>query len=171
MKSITAKPCLDWMPKIVFSGGQTGVDRAALDWACHLSIPHGGWCPKGRLAADGPLPDRYQLRETDSEGYRQRTKLNVQDSDATLVFNTGILEGGSLQTVKFAHTMNRPVRVIQLDSGSDQDAATEMIVWLKSHKISTLNIAGPSEARKPGIYAQVLQVLGHCATDACEGTQ
>jgi hypothetical protein len=159
------------MPKTVFSGGQTGVDRAALDWARHRNIPHGGWCPKGRLAADGPLPDRYQLRETDSEGYRQRTKLNVQDSDATLIFNLGILEGGTLQTVKFTQAMNRPVLVIQLDSGNHQDAASAMVVWLKSHAISTLNIAGPSEARRPGIYALVLQVLGHCATDACGGTQ
>lgn len=167
MTNISYTPCLDWMPKIVFSGGQTGVDRAALDWARQHNIEHGGWCPKGRLAMDGPLPSHYHLRETASEGYRQRTKLNVQDSDATLVFNIGILEGGSLQTVKFAQAMNRPFLVIQLDSGNHQDGASDMVRWLKSHTISTLNIAGPSEARMSGIYALVLQVLGHCATDAC----
>ena len=90
-----------WLIEKIVSGGQTGVDRAALDWALQRGVAHGGWCPKGRLAADGPLPERYLLRETDSMGYRQRTKLNVRDSDATLIFNTGVLDGGTLQTVRF----------------------------------------------------------------------
>lgn len=75
----------NWLIAKVISGGQTGADRAALDWACENGMPHGGWCPKGRIAADGPLAPHYQLCETDSAGYRQRTKLNVRDSDATLV--------------------------------------------------------------------------------------
>lgn len=91
----------NWLIAKVISGGQTGADRAALDWACENGVPHGGWCPKGRMAADGPLAPHYQLCETDSAGYRQRTKLNVRDSDATLVLNTGTLDGGTLQTVRF----------------------------------------------------------------------
>ena len=71
----------NWLIAKVISGGQTGADRAALDWACENGVPHGGWCPKGRMAADGPLAPHYQLCETDSAGYRQRTKLNVRDSD------------------------------------------------------------------------------------------
>ena len=91
----------DWLPNMVVSGGQTGVDRAALDWACNHRIPHGGWCPQGRRASDGPLSLKYQLRETESAGYRQRTKLNVQDSDATLILNVGELDGGTQQTLQF----------------------------------------------------------------------
>ena len=105
----------NWIPGTIISGGQTGVDRAALDWAISRNISHGGWCPKGRVASDGPLPIRYLLRETESDGYRQRTKLNVQDSDATLIFNFGLLEGGTRQTVKFAQAMNKPYEIIQLE--------------------------------------------------------
>lgn len=70
----------------IISGGQTGVDRAALDWAINCGIPHGGWCPKGRLACDGTLHARYMLLETESSGYRQRTKRNVADSDGTVIW-------------------------------------------------------------------------------------
>ncbi len=97
-----------WLPNKVVSGGQTGVDRAALDWACKQRIPHGGWCPQGRRASDGPLSLKYQLRETESAGYRQRTKRNVQESDATLIFNVGELDGGSLQTLRFAERSGKP---------------------------------------------------------------
>lgn len=152
-----------WIPNTIVSGGQTGVDRAALDWAILQNIKHGGWCPKGRLALDGPLPQRYLLRETESDGYRQRTKLNVQESDATLIFNIGLLEGGSLQTVKFAQALKKPYRIIQLESCRPQDAAIEVTTWLESFRFSTLNIAGPSEARHIGIYARVLQVLNACS--------
>jgi hypothetical protein len=155
-----------WIPDTIVSGGQTGVDRAALDWACQTNISHGGWCPKGRLAADGPLPSRYLLRETESDGYRQRTKLNVQDSDATLIFNMGLLEGGTRQTVKFAQTLGRPYRIIQMDAFQLQDSVAEVQSWLKQGRFSTLNIAGPSEARRPGIYACVLQVLAACTEPA-----
>lgn len=84
----------------IVSGGQTGVDRAALDVALALGIPCGGWCPKGRLAEDGPLPDRYPLRETEFEGYSKRTKLNVQDSDGTLLFTRQRPSGGTKLTLQ-----------------------------------------------------------------------
>lgn len=79
----------------IVSGGQSGADRAALDWAIQNDLPHGGWCPKGRIAEDGRIDSRYTLRETDSEGYRQRTRQNVVDSDGTLILNTGELSDGS----------------------------------------------------------------------------
>lgn len=152
----------NWIPETIISGGQTGVDRAALDWAIRRNIGHGGWCPKGRMASDGPLPIRYLLRETESDGYRQRTKLNVQDSDATLIFNVGALEGGTRQTVKFAQAMNKPYKIIQLESFQPQAAATAVMTWLNCFQFSTINIAGPSEARRSGIYARALQVLNEC---------
>jgi hypothetical protein len=78
----------------IVSGGQAGVDRAALDWAIARGIPHGGWCPAGRIAEDGMIPERYQLRETASPGYRERTRRNVEDSDGTLILNLGELDAG-----------------------------------------------------------------------------
>jgi hypothetical protein len=153
----------NWIPDTIISGGQTGVDRAALDWAIGRNINHGGWCPKGRLASDGPLPQHYLLRETDSDGYRQRTKQNVQGSDATLIFNIELLEGGTLQTAKFSQALKKPYKIIQLESFRPQDVAIEVMTWLGLFHFSILNIAGPSEARRSGIYARVLQVLNECA--------
>ena len=71
----------------ILSGGQTGADRAALDFAIEYGLPHGGWCPRGRLAEDGPIDERYELTETPSHRYAQRTEWNVRDSDATVVFS------------------------------------------------------------------------------------
>jgi len=155
-------PEFSWYRCTIVSGGQTGADRAALDWACDNSIAHGGWCPKGRLAADGPLPLRYQLRETESTGYRQRTKMNVNDSDATLIFNIGELDGGTLQTARFARTLNKPYRVFQLDQVALEKVATELLGWLAQSKFALLNVAGPREEKRPGIYALVFSVLNHC---------
>ena len=152
----------EWFPRMIISGGQTGVDRAALDWACNHRIPHGGWCPQGRRASDGPLSVKYQLRETESAGYRQRTKLNVQDSDATLILNVGELDGGTLQTQQFAERMGKPHLVVQLDQCAPDESAGRITEWLIAGKFSTLNVAGPREEKRPGIYAQTLSVLDRC---------
>lgn len=152
----------DRLPNMVVSGGQTGVDRAALDWACNHRIPHGGWCPQGRRASDGPLSLKYQLRETESAGYRQRTKLNVQDSDATLILNVGELDGGTLQTQQFAERMGKPHLVVQLDQRTPDESASRIIEWLIAGKFGTLNVAGPREEKRPGIYALTLSVLDRC---------
>ena len=137
-----------WLIDKIVSGGQTGADRAALDWALQRGVAHGGWCPKGRLASDGPLPERYLLRETDSAGYRQRTKLNVRDSDATLIFNTGVLDGGTLQTVRFAQTLGKPHFVVQIDEPAQESVAQRIRVWLTEGQFSVLNVAGPREERQ-----------------------
>lgn len=148
-----------WLPSTIISGGQTGVDRAALDWAIRHQIPHGGWCPNGRRADDGVLAAHYELWETISEGYRQRTRLNVQDSDATLVFNLGALDGGTLQTVVFAKAMNRPYLVIQLGGVAPEVLADQARSWLAQRRVAILNIAGPREQKRPGIYMSVMTVL------------
>ncbi len=93
----------------IISRGQTGADRAALDWAIAHGIPHGGWCPAGRRAEDGVIPERYYLRETPARRYQQRTQWNVRDSDATLIISLSAeLIGGSLATGEWANKMNRP---------------------------------------------------------------
>jgi len=151
-----------WLPRVVISGGQTGADRAALDWAICHRIVHGGWCPRGRSAVDGPIAWRYQLRETESHGYRQRTKRNVQDSDATLILSTGELDGGTLQTLRFAHALRKPHLVVQLDEATAEKSAKVITAWLIEGQFTTINIAGPREEKRPGIYALVAAVLEHC---------
>ena len=142
----------------IVSGGQTGVDRAALDLAIARGLPHGGWCPSGRRAADGPLPSRYQLRETASTGYRQRTRANVADSDGTLIIYSGTLTGGSLLTDAFTRKLGKPgfLWSLQGDAVAQQAA---FYAWLTSHSIRVLNIAGPSDTSCPGIYEQAYDLL------------
>ena len=135
--------------KKIISGGQTGVDRAALDSAIELAIPHGGWCPRGRLALDGTLDDRYQLQETPSADYAQRTEWNVRDADATLILNNGDLSGGTLLTAKLANNMQKPLFIVDL-SQPPIDAALRS--WLKDNRIKTLNIAGPRHTKQPEVY-------------------
>src|SRR5947209_12411896 len=96
----------------IVSGGQTGVDRAALDVALELGLPCGGWCPKGRLAEDGVVPDRYPLDEAPTASYPERTRLNVRDSDATLVLSWGAPQGGTLLTVRACQGQGKPHLVL-----------------------------------------------------------
>lgn len=134
------------------SGGQTGADRAALDWAMAHEYRVGGWCPKGRRAEDGTVDERYPLREADSAGYRLRTRLNVRDSDGTLIVNLGKLEGGTLLTRDVAGQIGRPCLVTQLDAGVSPEMGVSVLAWLRQNHIVALNVAGPRESRQPGIY-------------------
>ena len=136
----------------IVSGGQTGADRAALDFAINHGYPHGGWAPRGREAEDGPIPDKYQLTEIPDGGYRQRTKRNVQDSDGTLIINIGELDGGTKATQIFTQKLGRPCFVAQLDTADLTQVATLVAEWLQSHHIAALNVAGPRESKRPGIY-------------------
>lgn len=143
----------------IISGGQTGVDRAALDFAIAHDIPHGGWCPLHRRAEDGVIDQRYRLRETESKNYRQRTRRNVADSDATLILNLGELADGSLATRQFAERADKPVHVAALDV---EDLAAEVVgvrEWLVAHAIMILNIAGPRESKRPGVYQKASAFL------------
>lgn len=140
----------------VVSGGQTGVDRAALDVAIELGIPHGGWCPRGRLAEDGVIPHRYELREMPSIHYADRTKQNVLDSDATLILYGKSLSGGSALTRRLATEAGRPVLTISLDKEVDWQAVTD---WFQQHPIRILNIAGPRASSSPRIYSKAKRFL------------
>lgn len=138
----------------VVSGGQTGVDRAALDAAVEAGISVGGWCPRGRRAEDGPIPDRYPLSETDGPGYIERTRLNVEDSDATLIVTRGAPVGGTLQTLKHAERLGRPVHVVDLRyRDRNAEAETALVrAWIDDNEIHVLNVAGPRESTRPGIH-------------------
>lgn len=144
------------LQKIV-SGGQTGADRAGLDAAIEAGIPVGGYCPKGRMAEDGIVPERYPLIELTKGGYKARTEKNVVESDGTLIFNVGKLTGGTKLTVKYAVKHCRPFLVVQLDENPHPETVTQ---WLEGNDILTLNVAGPRESKFPqGVYQQSLFFL------------
>lgn len=136
----------------IVSGGQTGADRGALDFAIEHGYPYGGWAPHGREAEDGKIPLKYQLLEVVHGGYRQRTRRNVEDSDGTLIINRDELDGGTLATQVFAQRLNKPFLVVQLDLGVTGTAVANVIEWLRQHEIKTLNVAGPRESKRPGIH-------------------
>ncbi len=140
----------------VVSGGQTGVDRAALDVALELGFPCGGWVPRGRLAEDGRISPIYPMRETESRSYAMRTRLNVRDSDATLILTRGEPAGGTALTVDCARSLRRPHLVVDLAGEVDLRAVHE---WLDRHEVRVLNVAGPRESTPPGIYRTAVDVL------------
>lgn len=140
----------------IISGGQTGVDRAALDFAIHHNIPCGGWCPKGRLAEDGIIPYKYLLKETSTKAYKERTEKNILDSDVTLIIYTGKIDIGSKLTDDLCIKYNKPKLLIDLDDNTQDLNITD---WLLNYQINVLNIAGPRESNSPGIYKHTLIFL------------
>ena len=150
------------MLKKIVSGGQTGVDRAALDAAIRMGIPHGGWIPKGRLTEDGPLPEMYHLDEMPTDSYPERTEKNVLDSDGTLIISRGVPQGGTDYTRKMALRHGKQMLHIDLSLHTNSlDAASLVSSWLQMNKIETLNVAGPRASKDPNIYAEVLALLTH----------
>ncbi len=143
----------------IVSGGQTGVDRAALDFAIRHGFEHGGWCPLGRRAEDGVIPPVYQLRETDSPDYDERTERNVLDSDATLIVaREKELSGGTAFTKARAEQHDRPVLVICETDGVAR-GVTALLQFLKRNKVRVLNVAGPRESQAPGMGKFVERLL------------
>ncbi|MDF1659355.1 MAG: putative molybdenum carrier protein [Verrucomicrobiales bacterium] len=146
------------MLKKIVSGGQTGVDRAALEWALDLGIECGGWCPAGRIAEDGPIDRRFPLIETPSEGYSQRTEWNVRDSDGTVLFSKRPeIAGGTQLTKKFASKWRRPCLVIS--EIGPLNPATLLNTFIEEHFIETLNVAGPRESTERRMEGFVRKVL------------
>lgn len=140
----------------IVSGGQTGVDRAALDVALFLGWKHGGWCPRHRLAEDGRIAPKYQLRETESTDYAVRTERNVELGDGTLILHAGTISGGTRLTIGLAKRKRRPCLVCNLSS---PPAVAEICDWIDSESIRVLNVAGPRESSAPGIGAEAHQFL------------
>jgi hypothetical protein len=141
----------------IVSGGQTGADRAALDFAIRACIPHEGWCPRGRLAEDGRLDSRYHLRETPTAKYDERTRWNVRDSDATLVITIQAKpSGGTALTLGVARQLRKPHLHIARESMDSLDAAAASVVdFIAQHQVTRLNVAGPRASQEPEITAFV----------------
>jgi len=149
----------------IMSGGQTGVDRAALDAAASLSIPSWGWCPKGRLAEDGLVPSSYGLQETPTESYSERTQWNVRDSDGHLVLTWGDPQEGTKVGVDYAVLTNKPLYIVNMEQISE-DEFHNVHEWLRVNSISTLCIGGPRESLRPGVvyresYSFLIKLLGY----------
>lgn len=149
----------------IISGGQVGVDRAALDWAIAHNIQHSGWCPAGRRAEDGVIPDGYRLQETPGRNYQQRTKLNVRDSDATLIITLAAeLTGGSLFTQECAHKIGKPC----LHVYPCKEWRESIKFFLETNSIQVLNVAGPRNSTDAGIGQFVYEVLEEAKSRADE---
>jgi hypothetical protein len=145
----------------IWSGGQTGVDRAALDAARELGMRIGGWIPHGRLAEDGVVPNAYvELREAEAPGYGVRTERNVHDTDATLVLRWGEATGGTRETIACAARLGRPVLEVDLDATPIDTGAESIRNWLRSLSgICRLNVAGPRASQAPEGYAKAKSML------------
>ena len=155
----------------IVSGGQTGVDRAGLDAAMFLAIPHGGWCPRGRRAEDGAIPLRYHLQEMPQRDYAVRTEQNVVDSDGTLILYRDRLSGGTELTFRLTKKHRRPclcvdLNQLEVDDGDFEKSKDEsnmlsanLLRYLEESNIQVLNIAGPRESTSPGIAQQAERFL------------
>lgn len=132
----------------VISGGQTGVDRGALDAAIELGIPHGGKCPRGRLAEDEIIPSRYELVEMESRKYSTRTEQNVVDADGTLILFYGQLSGGTEFTRRMAIKHQKPYFLYDFTAPPRLE---DIRRWLEEESVEVLNCAGPRESSCQGI--------------------
>ena len=147
------------MIKTIISGGQAGADRAALDVAIRLGIPHGGWVPRGRRAEDGILHGRYRVGEMPTPDYAARTEQNVIESDGTVIISHGPLDGGSALTEIYAKRHERPYIHLDMERLSIVKAANTLQQWIEADTIRVLNVAGPRESRDPHIYRVTEAVL------------
>lgn len=165
----------------VISGGQTGVDRAALDAAMELGLSVGGWCPRDRRSEDGAVPGRYPLKETTARSYAVRTEWNVRDSDGTLILVLNKISSGTRMTVDAARTHGKPLKIEYLEPKSkmgllsDENSETEQVQsvvdWLRRHKIAVLNVAGPRGSSSPEIYPRAKRFLTLVLTALSELTR
>ena len=143
----------------IISGGQTGADQAALDFAIQYNIPHGGWIPKGRLTENGPLSEKYQLKEMPTSSHPKRTEKNVLDSDGTLIISHGNITGGTALTRKLAKQHNKPWLHVDMDKMSLLYATRILRSWIIDNGIQILNVAGSRASGDPKIYNATAKIL------------
>lgn len=145
--------------KKVISGGQTGADRGGLDAAILAGVEVGGWCPRGRKAEDGRIPDQYPLKEHESPDYPPRTLANIKDSDGTVIFTFGPAERGSALTIHLSKKLDKPFLHIDLKKTNAHQASVLVWLFLRKNRVATVNIAGNRESKSPGIGRLVENVM------------
>jgi hypothetical protein len=143
----------------IISGGQTGVDRAALDVALKHGIDCGGWCPAGRLDEFGRIPDEYPLRELETGGFTERTLQNVKDSEGTVIIHPGQLSGGTEHTVRFCVELQRPHQLIDASKLSTEEASKLIADFVRTNRIDALNVAGPRQSEWAEGYDYAFRAL------------
>ena len=144
----------------IISGGQTGVDRAALDAALELGYPCGGWCPEGREAEDGTIPLHYPVQELEGSRYSQRTKRNITDSDATLIIYRDAPVGGTALTAKFCIKLQKPHLLLDITTTSQDKALSRLKRFLDEFSpITKLNVAGPRFSTTPEAYPYTYNLI------------
>lgn len=156
------------MKLLIISGGQTGADRGGLDAAIQLGVDHDGWCPKGRLAEDGVIPERYKLRETETREYKERTRRNVDWANVTIIFTAARMSGGSEFTYKYSLLKENPAIVVAFDHWEGQTAAdvAQYILkmlppYISKNKFETfiINVAGSRKSKASEIQDNVRAVM------------
>ena len=153
------------MLKKIISGGQTGVDRGALDAALNHGVECGGWCPEGREAEDGEIPDKYPLVEVPGGSYKHRTLQNIMGSDGTVIIYFGDLEGGTEETAFYCMKKGMPYKLIDLQEIKLERAKELVATFIKDREIETLNVAGPRASRVEGAYDYAFGLLDALLTD------
>jgi hypothetical protein len=143
----------------IVSGGQAGVERAALDAAMEAGVACGGWCAEGRTAEDGRIPDRYPVCELAGAGYRTRVQQNVRDSDATLIIASGGPEDGTTKPARYCRFTKRPMILIDADTMEVEAAVTAVAEFIELHQVGVLNVAGPKASKRPGVYEYARRVV------------
>jgi hypothetical protein len=133
----------------ILSGGQTGIDRGALDAALELGAQCGGWCPEGRKAEDGRISAHYPLTELAGADYPTRTRKNVEDSDATLIIHNGRLSAGTLLTLDTCRQFGKRVCLVDAATASAEEGARIARDFIDSQNIRRLNVAGPRGSHWP----------------------
>jgi hypothetical protein len=154
------------MQLTIISGGQTGADQGGLDAAIMRGVPHGGYCPKGRICEGGTIPERYKLTETDNTSMAYRTVMNIVKSDVTVIFYRGKLDGGSSYTQKQCRKRHKHQIPVSLDGFEEAANASEYIVHCIRQRLKeapkdplTINVAGQRASKCPGIHDDVRSIM------------
>ncbi len=148
------------MLKKIVSGGQTGVDRAALDAAIDCNFPYGGYVPKGRIAEDGVIPSKYSsLTELKNKDYVVRTRKNIEHSDGTVVIYKGKFGRGTKYTINYAKKVGKPLLEIDMSKLSVEQAVASIKSFIEKNEIQVLNVAGPRLSKSPEIYSLAYEIV------------
>ncbi|MGD2271689.1 MAG: putative molybdenum carrier protein [Desulfobacterales bacterium] len=147
------------MIKKIISGGQSGVERAALDLAIKLDIPHGGWITRGRLTQDGVLPDTYKLNELPSASHSEQIAKNVMQADGTVIFTRGWPPDLKRTIIDLVETLKHPYLIVDLDQSRSLKAATQLAAWIQEQGIEILHVTGSRTSRDPGSYQDAINLL------------